>query len=248
MDSSNKQEWECLKAGLKKRWWGHKIENAKKWNDLGFGILTIAKNQYSKEHLPKEDYIIYNTSETRTALLFQKYLLEKEMALYIAKTKDAISNTKTNLALAEKIKDNGYAFGSFLGYNTENIEYYYKYNTYRKTPGNVILNKENTELAPLINAWILTNPAWKTQYENDKNEYNKWMELNENLTDNTLIKQNNALNRALLVLNYPTEDIESIANTPASMPQKTSWWRKTALGAGVLTAGAALYAYFKGKK
>lgn len=263
---SSERTWACLKAGLRKIAWDidpdvtqHDLERAQ------IGILTLHRLPLVVPFVGtfKKQTIWYNKDpETyKIALLFQKYLLQKELYDYIAMASGQL-----------KLPDNPYAMGSFLNYGLENIEYYYKYTNYitntirnigneseRRRKETALRSEIPSRLATEVNQWARENEAlWKPQLENDKKTYDSWMEENAFFPIKSLEEQNKALDKAIVVLTSDTQqpDVEKKLETPSTKPmpvrttpskttkQKTSWWKKTAAFTALAAGAAAIYAYF----
>ena len=62
---------------------------------------------------------------------------------------------------------------------------------------------EIQEEAKKVRTWALANQSkWKTSLDNDKNAYKEWMTLNKDTPNVTFRKQNEALSKAIGMLNY----------------------------------------------
>ncbi len=264
INASQKQELACLKAGHKKIWWGDHTVDTAEWEKLNFGILTC--NKTIRDHVaPKKEQfvIIFAPDVKRNALLFQKYLLEQEIYLYIRWIKSQQTADDTSFISATR-EENIYALGAFLLYGDAHSTYYYRYQAYRHNKGKD-LNKMKRETAlnqfdampalekaQLVNNWANQNDSWQTTLSTDKNAYQAWINLNQNISDDALAHQNKALNDAILLLNFPQSDknvLHTDFKTTTTSQSQPSWWKKHGGYIATFAAGAAaVYAYMTSTK
>lgn len=254
-------ELHCIQAGYKKIIFETNSTRIPKDLDMILSQKNLNKlsvYRYENSHLDPMT-IIYTPSAKKEALLLQKYLLEVEaskyfkvLALYAA---GLTEGTIEDLSSA-------YALGKLLEYPEEDITLFYQ--RHMLIDHKMIPPKDYSNIKVIQNVADTSNDprnTWQSELKQDRTKFNRWFELNTQLTPEQLEKQNNTLNAMIKELTQIPLKPQSVIQ-PSMPPQQkapnttkktTSWWQQwkkpTAYATAALAAGAAaVYAYFAGTK